>query len=77
MIKNTHLWKDFCFSVLIVHKSLWEKSAKYSNANKTFSPWRILGDFGYVFLLDILRFLIPNLLLYDFFPGQNVWRPDY
>ena len=50
---------------------------KYSIVNKNFSPRQIWVDFGYVVLQKFLLLLIPNLLLYQFFPGPTLQQPDY
>ena len=50
---------------------------KYSIVNNIFSPRQFWVDFGYVVLQKFLLLLIPNLLLYQFFPGPTLQQLDY
>ena len=45
---------------------------KYSICSENFCPNGIKEDFGYVQVDEIALLLIPNLLSYDFFPGQTL-----
>jgi len=59
------------------HIPLVAKYSKNLNAHKNFSPKRILEDFGYVILHEILHLMIPNVACYHFLPRVFIQQPDY